>query len=95
MFKSQILSLKTDYQWVAHNPDLNPLDCWLWETIKESVFADNPLTVEEIKYNAPSYVQQVTPEILRTLGAIIVKAVLNRVGSLIENIKYKEFVSKK
>ena len=48
----KIISLNTDYKWAAHSPGLNSLDFWLWRAIKESVFADSPYAVEEIKCNA-------------------------------------------
>ena len=31
------------------SPDLNPLDFYLWETLKNTVYATKPQTLEELK----------------------------------------------
>ena len=62
------------------------------------MFADSPSTVEEIKYNASSYVKQVTPETLRKVGAsfaIRVKVCLNCDGLLIEGVTLERLCLKK
>ena len=51
------------------NLDLNPLVFWLLEAINESVVAHSLSTVEEIKCHLFGYVQHVTPEALRKVGA--------------------------
>lgn len=57
-------------KWLPHSPDLSPLDLWLWEAAKGSVYTDNPTALAQHKLNdMVNYVQQLRPwgRRLRTL----------------------------
>ena len=47
----RLISRQTDNPWPAHSPDLSPADYFLWGHLKESVYANNPQTIEALKAN--------------------------------------------
>jgi len=48
-FGDHLISLKTDFPWPAHSPDLSPLDFWLWGDLKGKVYNPKPRNREELK----------------------------------------------
>ena len=48
-FEGQVISLKTDFEWVPHSPDLSPPDFFLWGYPKDRVYAGKPRTITELK----------------------------------------------
>ena len=71
LFKIQIIFLKTDYAWAAHNPGLHPLYFLsLWNY--QSVFLLAVLQQWRGKnYSMSNYVQQVTAETLRKMEQVL------------------------
>ena len=48
-FESRVISLKTDFEWAPHSPDLSPPDFFLWGYLKNRVYAGKPRTITELK----------------------------------------------
>ena len=48
-FGSRVISLKTDFEWAPHSPDLSPPDFFLWGYLKDRVYAGKPRTITELK----------------------------------------------
>ncbi len=49
VFPSRHISLKTDFEWPPHSPDLNPLDFFMWGYLKERVYSPPPANLKELK----------------------------------------------
>lgn len=49
-------------QWAPYSPDLNPCDFFLWGTIKDKVYKDNPLTLNELKLKITEEIGKITLE---------------------------------
>jgi len=47
--KFEVISLKTNFIWVPYSPNLNPLDFFLWGHLKDVVYRDKPLSIQELK----------------------------------------------
>jgi hypothetical protein len=50
-FEDRVVSLKTQYAWPPHSPDLSPLDFYLWGFLKDQVYKTSPTTLKELKTN--------------------------------------------
>ena len=48
-FRDQIISFKTPHIWAPHSPDLNPPDFYLWGYLKDRVYANRPLELDDLK----------------------------------------------
>lgn len=44
-----MISLKTDFEWAPHSPDLSATDFFLWGYLKDGVYAGRPRTITELK----------------------------------------------
>ena len=40
-----------ELEWPLHSPDLNPLDFYLWDYLKDIVYKPAPATLDELKIN--------------------------------------------
>ena len=58
--------------WPARSPDLNPLDYFLWGTLKKKVYADAPTTLEDMR-----------ERIVKACSAISVETIKNAKQSFI------------
>ena len=93
LFNTRVLAFDTNQEWSPHNPDLNPLDFWLWGAAKQSIFAEKSRCLDDIKQNVAHYIQQVSPQTARKVGqnfGVRIKACLNRRGAHIESVNYKQ-----
>ena len=68
LFNTRLLALGTDHEWYPHNADLNTLDFWLWGATKQTIFADKPRSLDDIKQNAIHYIQHIWPQTVRKVG---------------------------
>ena len=50
-FGKRVISLKTDFEWTPHIPDLSTPDFFLWDYLKDKVYASKPRTTSELKSN--------------------------------------------
>ena len=50
-FGKRVVSLKTDFEWAPHSPDLSPPDFFLWGYLKDKVYANKPRTISQLKVN--------------------------------------------
>jgi len=50
-FKDRVDSLKTQYAWPPHSPDLSPLDFYLWGFLKDRAYKPSPTTLKELDAN--------------------------------------------
>ena len=48
-FRGRVISLKSDFEWAPHSPDLSPPDFFLWGYLKDRVYAGKPRTITELK----------------------------------------------
>ena len=51
VFKDRIISLRADIVWPPRSCDLTPLDCYLWDAVKNKCYADKPETIDALKDN--------------------------------------------
>ena len=71
-FGQRVISLKTDFNWAPHSPDLNPLDFFLWGHLKNRMYANSPETLADLKAEIKRVMANVTPDMCqRTLGNFI------------------------
>ena len=68
LFNTHLLALGTNHEWSRHSADLNPLDFWSWGAAKQSIFAEKPRRLDDIKQNVAHYIQQVSPQTARKVG---------------------------
>lgn len=50
-FGDRVISLKSDFEWAPHSPDLSPPDFFLWGYLKDRVYKNRPHTLLELKEN--------------------------------------------
>jgi hypothetical protein len=51
--------------WPARSPDLTPPDYYLWGALKGKVYENNPQTVNDLKAEIVTQIQQISPAIIR------------------------------
>ena len=59
--------------WPPRSPDLSPCDFYLWGTIKEKVYENNPHNLDQLKENITNTIRRITREELRAVSANVVK----------------------
>ena len=69
-FGEHLISLKTDFPWPPHSPDLTPLDYWLWGDLKGKVYDPKPTSIAELKAAIEREIGQITVQTCR-------KAIIN------------------
>ena len=50
-FEDRVVSLKTQYAWTPHSPDLSLLDFYLWGFLKDRAYKPSPTTLKELNAN--------------------------------------------
>ena len=56
--------------WPPYSPDLNPLDFFLWDTLKDRIYSDPPGSIEDIKRKVSTEIRNIPVEMLeRTIGS--------------------------
>ena len=66
------------FGWVS--PDLSPPDVFLWDYLKESVYINNPQTLEELKQNIRQEIDIISQEVLSS----VMKAVFKKAQLVID-----------
>ena len=61
-FGDRVISRRLDPAWASHSPDLNPPDFYLWGNLKDQVYEDNPVTIEQLKRNITAKMRAITQE---------------------------------
>jgi hypothetical protein len=51
--------------WPSRSPDLSSPDFFLWGYLKETVYQENPHTLEDLRNNITNAVQGITADVLR------------------------------
>jgi hypothetical protein len=54
--------------WPPRSPDLSPPDFFLWGYLKETVYQENPHTLEDLRNNITNAVQGITADVLRRVS---------------------------
>ena len=90
-FGDRVISLKTDFPWSPHSPDLNPCDFFLWGYLKDRVYSESPATVLELKNSIIHHVDQLRNNVelqRRVIGEFQkrIRVCLNRQGRHIEHL---------
>ena len=78
-FEKRVISLKTDFPWAPHSPDLNPLDFFLWGYLKDCVYRENHGTVRELKTAIVHHVERLKLD--NALCARVIREFERRVGA--------------
>ncbi|GBN08985.1 hypothetical protein AVEN_215963-1 [Araneus ventricosus] len=66
-FQQQVIGYGGCVEWPPRSPDLNPLDCFLWEwrgCIKQRVYATRPPTLQELRNRITDACASVSPAML-------------------------------
>ena len=58
-FGDRVISLKTNFVWAPYSPDLNPLDFFLWGHLKDVVYRDVPLSLQELKDSITQHIHRI------------------------------------
>jgi hypothetical protein len=53
--------------WPLRSPDLSPPDFFLWGAMKNSVYSNNPHTIDELKMAITEYIRNVDRAIMNTV----------------------------
>ena len=61
-FGENFISFKTEKNWPAHSPYLNPLDLFLWGYLKDKVYTPKPATLQDLKNAIRREIEKKTPE---------------------------------
>ena len=56
-FGTNFISFKTELEWPLHSPDLNPLDFYLWDYLKDK---PAPATLDELKINIKLEIKRIS-----------------------------------
>ena len=68
-FGRRVISLKTDFEWAPHSPDLSPPDFFLWGYLKDRVYSEKPRTITDLK--------EAIREEMRAIPRSVCKAVMD------------------
>ncbi|GBN60593.1 hypothetical protein AVEN_226786-1 [Araneus ventricosus] len=63
-FQQQVIGYGGCVEWPPRSPDLNPLDFFMWEYIKQRVYATPPPTLQELKNRITDTCASVSPAML-------------------------------
>ena len=55
------------------SPDLSSCDFYLWATLKQKVYANNPHNLDQLKENITNAIKRITREELQAVSANVVK----------------------
>ena len=55
------------------SPDLSSCDFYLWGTLKQKVYANNPHNLDQLKENITNAIRRITREELQAVSANVVK----------------------
>lgn len=85
----RLISLRTDFQWPSHSPDLSPGDYFLWGYMKGKVYEDNPQTIEALKTIIRREIrgipQEMCPRVVQNFN-VRVATVIQRRGAQMEDV---------
>ena len=59
--------------WPSYSPDLSSCDFYLWKTLKQKVYANNPHNLYQLKENITNAIRRITREELQAVSANVVK----------------------
>ena len=62
-FQDRVISLKTEFVWAPHSPDLNPLDFFLWGYLKDRVYREAPQTINDLKASITHRIRHIDIEL--------------------------------
>ena len=48
-FEDRVISRRCEFEWSPHSPGLNPPDLYLWGTMKDRVYENDPKSLAELK----------------------------------------------
>ena len=77
-FEDRIISRRADVVWPPRSCDLTPLDYYLWGTLKDKCYADNPETIDALKDN-----------IREAIGEIQLHPINNVLENLTDRVGYR------
>jgi hypothetical protein len=66
-FPGRVISRNGDIRWPARSCDLTPLDFFLWGFLKSKVYSTHPTTIEELKNNIISEINEIRPDLLKKI----------------------------
>ena len=67
--------------WLPRSPDLTPCEFYLWETLKNKVYAGNSHTINELKDNIISVIESISAEELLKVNNNFIRRCQQCVGS--------------
>ena len=59
--------------WPPRSPDLSSCDFYLWGTLKQKVYANNPHNLDQLKENITNFIRRIIREELQAVSANVVK----------------------
>ena len=59
--------------WPPRSPDLPLCDFYLWGTLKQKVYANNPHNLDQLKENITNAIRRITREELQAVSANVVE----------------------
>jgi len=77
VFENRIISRNVDVNWPSRSCDLTPLDYFLWRTVKDECYANQPETIQELKH-----------EIKVTIDEICAHTVENVLKNWVDRMRY-------
>ena len=61
-FPGRVISRNGDYNWPPRSCDLTPLDFFLWGYMKDKVYADASLSIQELKEKIRAVIHAIEPQ---------------------------------
>ena len=59
--------MKTDFELAPHSPDLSPPDFFLWDYLKDKVYANKPRTISELKENTREEIRAILRSVCKSV----------------------------
>ena len=72
-FSGQVISRNVDYNWPPKSCDLKPLDFFLWSCVKDTVYADAPQSIQELKGKIRAVIDEIEPQMCENLMENFIK----------------------
>ncbi|KAJ4436345.1 hypothetical protein ANN_18976 [Periplaneta americana] len=77
------------FDWPPRSPDLNPCDFYLWEMLKEKVYANNPHTLEELEESIRLGISTISAtEIRQVFNNVFKRCQASLAAEEVEKFKY-------
>ena len=72
-FPGRVISRNGNYNWSPGSSDLTPPDFFLWECVKDKVYAVAPQSIQELKEKMRAVIDEIQPQMCKNVMENFIK----------------------